>query len=114
MKNILSWLGMEEEHSIIRDAEKHVDETYKTVSYFSDAVKAYINGDISAKAVAIENVRESEHQADILKSNMIDQLGESLLNPPDREDIMHFIKTLDKIADWTLSSARLLGFIEQK
>jgi predicted phosphate transport protein (TIGR00153 family) len=27
---------------------------------------------------------------------------------------MHFANTLDKIADWTNGSARLLGFIEQK
>lgn len=114
MKNILSWLGREEEESIIRDAEKHVEETYKTISFFADAVKAFINNDISAKAVAIENVRESEHQADILKAKMVNQLAEGLLNPPDREDLLHFIRTLDKIADWTLSSARLLGYIESR
>jgi predicted phosphate transport protein (TIGR00153 family) len=34
--------------------------------------------------------------------------------PPDREDLMHFANTLDKIADWTNGSARLLGFIEEK
>ena len=27
---------------------------------------------------------------------------------------MHFVKPLDRIADWTNSAARLLGFIEQK
>ncbi len=27
---------------------------------------------------------------------------------------MHFVKTLDKIADWTNGAARLLGFIEQR
>lgn len=27
---------------------------------------------------------------------------------------MHFVKTLDKIADWTNGAARILGFIEQK
>jgi predicted phosphate transport protein (TIGR00153 family) len=27
---------------------------------------------------------------------------------------MHFVKTLDKIADWTNGAARLLGFIESK
>jgi len=32
--------------------------------------------------------------------------------PPDREDLMHFVKTLDKIADWTNGAARILGFIE--
>jgi predicted phosphate transport protein (TIGR00153 family) len=112
MKNIFAWLGDKSEKFIIEDAEKHVEETFKTVTFFSDAVKAFIGRDINGKAKAIENVRESEHRADILKAKMIDQISESLLVPPDREDLMRFVKTLDKIADWTQGSARLLGFIE--
>lgn len=114
MRNILGWLGMAEEQSILSDAQKHVDETYKTVTHFSEAVKAFIQGDASAKTVAIENVRQSEHQADVLRSKMVSELSESLLLPPDREDLMHFVKTLDKIADWTNGAARLLGFIEHR
>ncbi len=112
MKNIFAWLGDKGEKSIIENAEKHVEETFRTVTFFADAVKAFINHDVNAKAEAIENVRESEHRADILKAKMIDQISESLLVPPDREDLMRFVKTLDKIADWTQGSARLLGFIE--
>ncbi|MDD4980071.1 MAG: DUF47 family protein [Candidatus Omnitrophica bacterium] len=114
IRNILGWLGMAEEQSILLDAQKHVEETYKTVAYFSDAVEAFIQGDLAAKAKAIESVRESEHQADILRSKMVDELSEGLLLPPDREDLMHFVKGLDKIADWTNGAARILGFIEQK
>lgn len=114
IRNILGWLGMAEERSILEDARKHVDETYKTVTYFAEAIKAFISGDLTAKAKAIEAVRESEHQADILRSKMVSALSESLLLPPDREDLMHFVKTLDKIADWTNGAARILGFIEQK
>ncbi len=114
IRNILGWLGMEEERSILEDARKHVDETYKTVTYFGEAVKAFIAGDLNTKTKAIESVRESEHQADILRSKMVIELSESLLMPPDRADLMHFVTTLDKIADWTNGAARLLGFIEQK
>lgn len=114
IRNILGWLGMAEEQSILQDAQKHVEETYQTVAHFADAVKAFTGGDLNAKAVAIENVRESEHKADVLRSKMIKELSESLLLPPDREDLMHFVKTLDKIADWTNGAARLLGFIEQR
>jgi len=113
-RNILGWLGMAEEQSILEDAKKHVEETYKTVAFFAEAVKFFIQNDLVAKNTAIENVRQSEHQADILRSKMINQLSEGLLLPPDREDLMHFVKTLDKIADWTNGVARLLGFIEQK
>jgi predicted phosphate transport protein (TIGR00153 family) len=114
IRNILGWLGMAEEKSILEDAKKHVEETYKTVIHFEEAVKAFIAGDLNSKAKAIEAVRESEHQADILESKMVSALAESLLLPPDREDLMHFVKALDRIADWTNGAARLLDFIEQK
>ncbi|MCU0651441.1 MAG: DUF47 family protein [Candidatus Omnitrophica bacterium] len=114
IRNILGWLAMEEEHSIIKDALKHVEETYKTVISFSEAVRAFAQGDTNGKSIAIEKVREGEHQADLLRSKMVKELSEGLLMPPDREDLMHFVKTLDKIADWTNGAARLLGFIEAK
>jgi predicted phosphate transport protein (TIGR00153 family) len=114
IRNILGWLGMAEEKSIMEDARSHVEETYKTVTFFAEAVKAFIAGNIDEKARAIEQVRESEHKADILRSKMVSLLSESLLLPPDREDVMHFVKTLDKIADWTNGAARLVGFIETK
>jgi len=114
MRNILGWLGMAEEKSILEDSQKHVEETYQTVKSFDEAMKAFARGDMQAKIVAIANVAESEHKADILRSKMVDELSKGLLLPPDREDLMHFVKTLDRIADWTNSAARLLGFIEQK
>jgi len=114
IRNILGWLGMAEEQSILQDAQKHVDEIYKTVEYFSEAVGAFVKGDLNSEAVAIEKEREGEHQADLIRSKMVKQLSESLLMPPDREDLMHFVKTLDKVADWTNGAARILGFIEQK
>ncbi len=113
-RNILGWLGMAEEQSILLDSKKHVEETYKTVAFFAEAVRCFIKGDLAAKSQAIENVGKSEHQADILRSKMINGLSEGMLLPPDREDLMHFVKTLDKIADWTNGAARLLGFIELK
>lgn len=114
MRNILGWLGRQEEQAILQDAQKHVEETYKTVEHFTEAVKAFIQGDSEAKAIAIEKVRESEHQADILRYKMVNELSEGIFLPPDREELLHFARTLDKIADWTNGAARLLGFIEQK
>jgi uncharacterized protein len=114
IRNILGWLGMAEEQSILLDSKKHVEETYKTVAFFAEAVRSFIKGDLVAKSRAIESVSQSEHQADILRSKMINELSEGMLLPPDREDLMHFVKTLDKIADWTNGAARLLGFIESK
>ena len=113
-RNILGWLGMKQEGIVLEDAKKHVDVTYRTVDWFRKAISAYIEGNSEAKKQAIEKVRECEREADDLRTKMLDQLSESTLVPPDREDLMHFIKSLDRIADWTNGAARLLDFIEEK
>ena len=114
MRNILGWLGMAEEQDVIRDCSKHIDEICNTVSFFAEAMKAYLNGDLSAKTTAIENVRASEHAADIIRRAITKKLSEGMLLPPDRETLMKFTKNMDKIADGTNAAARLLSFIEHK
>lgn len=113
-RNILGWLGMKREELVLEDAKKHVDITYQTVEWFKKAIVAYIAGNEPAKREAIDKVRECERQADDLRSKMVDELSEGLLVPPDREDLMHFVKSLDRIADWTNGAARLLDFIKEK
>jgi len=113
-RNILGWLGMKQEKIILEDAEKHVEVTYQTVEWFKKAILAYIAGDNAGKKEAIEKVRECERKADDLRSKMVDELSEGLLVPPDREDLLHFVRSLDKIADWTNGAARILDFIKVK
>ncbi len=113
-RNILGWLGMAEEYSILKDSQRHVEVTCQTVKYFSDAVSAFTRGDLNAKTVAIAKVYECEQKADVIRAQMVEALSEGLLLPPDREELLHFVKNLDRIADWTNGAARLLGFIEQK
>lgn len=112
MKNIFGWLGMEEEKTIIQDAEKHIAETMQTVNFFAEAINAFIQHDVAARAVAIQKVHDSEHAADELKAKMLSKINESFLAASDREDLIRFIKTLDKIADRTLACARLMSFLD--
>lgn len=113
-RNIIGWLSMAEEHVIIREFVGHIDEICKTTAYMADAVRAYIGNDLSAKTIAIENVKNSEREADVIRLRITRQLYEGLLLPLDREALMKFTKNLDKIADGTNASARLLGFIEHR
>jgi len=113
-RNIFGWLGMKQEEAILRDAQSHVDVTYETVVNFNNAVKTYLKGDFKSRAEFIAKVRKNEKEADAIRIKMVDMLAESPLLPPDREDLMHFIKTLDRIADWTNGAARFLGFLEEQ
>jgi len=113
-RNILGWLGMKQEETILKDSQEHVDVTYETIVNFKKSVSAYIAGDLKARAEFVIKVRDNERQADKIRSKMVDMLSESPLLPPDREDLMHFVKTLDRIADWTCGTARLFNFLEER
>jgi len=113
-RNIFGWLGMKQEEAILRDAQQHVDITYEIVDDFKKAVKAYVDGDYKLRAELVRQIREKERQADVMRSKMVEVLSESSVLPPDREDLMHFVKTLDRIADWTCGTARLLNFLEEQ
>lgn len=114
MRNILGWLGLQKEQAVLLIAQQHVAETCNTVACFAAAVNALINGDVQTRTQAIHNVRESEHAADVLKLKMLSSISSELLMPPDREDLIKFVRALDRIADRTNSAAKLVGFIEQR
>ena len=113
-RNIFGWLGMKQEEVMLKDAQKHVDVTYETVVNFKEAVRSYAEGNFKARTEFVDLVRKNEREADAIRSKMVDMLSESPLLPPDREDLMHFVKTLDRIADWTSGTARLLNFLEEQ
>lgn len=112
-RNIFGWLGIKQEEIILDDARQHVEVTYKTVEYFKQAVSYYVSGNEGAKKEAILKVRECEQRADEIRKKMTDQLSEGILIPPDREDLLHFVRSLDRIADWTNGAARLLDFLKK-
>lgn len=113
-RNILAWIGAAEGKVVLDDARDHVEETCKTVRFFSDEVKAFISGDTAGRAAALEAAAQSEQKADTIKAKMVRMLSDSLLLPPEREDLLSLVKTLDKIADRTLATGRLLNFIEAR
>lgn len=111
-RNILAWIGAAEGKAVLDDARDHVEETCKTVRFFSEEVEAFISGDAAGRASALTAAAESERRADTIKAKMVRALSDSLLLPPEREDLLSLVKTLDKIADRTLSTGRLLNYIE--
>lgn len=113
-RNIIGWLSLAEEHAIMRQFSLHIEEICKTTAFLADAMRAYINNDLNAKTLAIENVKTSEREADQIRLRISHGLYESIVLPVDREALLKFTKSLDKIADGTNASARLLGFIEHR
>ncbi len=113
-RNIFGWLGREQEKVALERAKKHVDKVYETVINLQEAIACFVRNDLVGKAESIQKVKASEHEADLIRRSIMDALTEELIAPPDREDLMHFTKSLDAIADHANGAGRLLDFLEEK
>ncbi len=113
-RNIFGWLGREQEKIALGRAKKHVDKVYETVINLQQAIACFVRNDLVGKEENIQKIRASEHEADLVRRSIMDALTEELIAPPDREDLMHFTKSLDAIADHANGAGRLLDFLEKK
>ena len=113
MPNILSWIGMEREKDVLEITRKHTEKIVETVDKLENAFAAYVKGDFAAKDAATKEVITAERQADLIRRELLDQLSEGILLPPDREDLIHFVKRMDSIADHANAAARLFGFLDK-
>lgn len=113
MTNILSWIGMEREKNVLEITKKHTLKVQETVDKLENAFAAYLKGDFAAKDAASKEVTTAERQADLIRRHLLDKLSEGVLLPPDREDLIHFVKRMDSIADHANASARLFQFLDK-
>lgn len=113
MTNILSWIGMEREKHVLEITKKHTVKVQETVDKLENAFAAYVKGDLAGKDAACKEVITAERQADLIRRDLLDQLSEGILLPPDREDLIHFVKRMDSIADHANAAARLFEFLDK-
>ncbi|MFC1658017.1 DUF47 domain-containing protein [Candidatus Omnitrophota bacterium] len=113
-RNIFGWLGREQEKVALERARKHIDKVYDTVANLQEAIACFVRNDLVGKSNNIQKIKASEHEADLIRRSIMDSLTEQLIAPPDREDLMHFTKTLDAIADHANGSGRILDFLHEK
>ncbi|NQT30088.1 MAG: DUF47 family protein [Candidatus Saganbacteria bacterium] len=113
MTNILGWIGMEREKNVLDITKKHTEKVAETVDKLENAFAAYVKGDMAVKDATCKEVITAERQADLIRREILDRLSEGILLPPDREDLIHFVKRMDSIADHANAAARLFEFLDK-
>jgi predicted phosphate transport protein (TIGR00153 family) len=78
------------------------------------ALKASITNNEKETKASIDRVISAEKEADRLRRVVMTDLSSGELPPTDREDLMHLIKRIDMIADWSRESTRILGATPMK
>ena len=111
MSELIKWFEKRRETKALLTIQRHLALTTGIVEELEKAIKAAINNDEKEKRRCIENVTNSEREADTLRRKVIDDVSKGELSPIDRADLMDLVKRVDMVADWSRESTRILGAI---
>lgn len=90
--------------------QQHLALTTAIVEDLERAVTAALKNDKELD-ICIKRIASGEREADMLRRKVMDEVSKGELSSIDREDIMHLVKRVDMIADWSREATRILDAI---
>lgn len=114
MSELLKWFEKRRENKAITTMQRHLATIMSAVEDLEKALKASINNNEKETKASIDRVISAEKEADRLRRVVMTELSGGELPPTDREDLMHLIKRIDMVADWSRESTRILGATPMK
>ncbi|MGQ9538689.1 MAG: DUF47 domain-containing protein [Candidatus Bathycorpusculaceae bacterium] len=109
MSELIKWFEKRRETKALTTIQQHLALTTSIVEDLEKAVTAAIKNDLKEMHECIERVASNEREADALRRKVMDEVSRGELPPTAREDIMHLVKRVDMVADWSRESTRVLS-----
>jgi len=109
LSELIRWFEKRRETKALATIQRHLALTTGIVEDLEKAIKAAIKKDEKEKQKCIERVASSEREADALRRKVMDEVSKGELSQIDREDLMHLVKRVDMVADWSRESTRVLS-----
>jgi predicted phosphate transport protein (TIGR00153 family) len=114
LSELIKWFENRRETKVITMMQQHLATTMSAVEDLERAVKAAANNDEKKMKESIDRVTSAENEADKLRRDDMRELAHGDLPSHDREDLMHLMKRIDMVADWSRESTRILNVIPPK
>ncbi len=114
MSELIKWFEKRRETKALTTIQQHLALTTNIVEDLEKAVTAAIKNDEKEKRICIERITKNEREADSLRRKVMDEVSRGELPPTAREDIMHLVKRVDMVADWSRESTRVLNAISME
>jgi len=114
VSELIKWFEKRRETKALQTIQRHLALTTGIVEDLEKAVDASIKGDEKEMLGCIQRVASSEREADALRRKVMDDVSKGELSPVDREDLMHLVKRVDMVADWSRESTRVLNALPMK
>lgn len=110
---LLGWFGKRKEgvtYSGMRTMSLSVQDCVRELGL---AVRSMAEGDSKAAGRAIDRLFQCEHEADSIEDELCNQISIGELSAQQREDLMHFIRKTDKIANWSKEAAIVIRLVDE-
>ena len=114
MSELRRWFEKRRETRALEIMQRHLTITLTVVKDLHNAVDAAVKEDLKEKEKYVDRITSGEKEADTLRRSFMDELSRGELPPADREDLMHLMKLVDQVADWSREATRLLNVITMK
>lgn len=114
MSSVFGWLGYREQKGIIAEAGKHMEKVVETATLLGQSVEALCNGQLDDVQQLNEKLATAEHEADILRRDIMIKLSHGLLLPPERQDLVQLVGRMDDVADQAQGASRILVIFADK
>lgn len=111
MSELIKWFEKRRETKALANIQRHLALTTSIVEDLEKAIAAAVEGNDKKMRECTERLSNNERDADTLRRKVMDEISKGELSPVDREDLMHLIKRVDMVADWSRESTRVLGAI---
>ncbi len=95
--------------SPFKPLQVHMDKVMACVNLVPDLVGALVDGDDERLAQIRKEITRTEHEADLVKNQLRDNLPRTLFLPVSRADLLQLIHHQDDIADGAEDAAILCG-----
>lgn len=111
MSDLIKWFEKRRETMALGIMQRHLSITMAIVEDLGKAVDAAVKKNREEMRKYVERITNGEKEADSLRRKFMDELSRGELSPTDREDLMHLMKRVDMVADWSRESTRLLNVL---
>lgn len=110
---LLGWFGKRKEGVVSDGLRSMFLSVQDCVIELGKAVRSMGDGDIPSAKKAIDRLFICEREADSQEDELCNQISIGELGPQEREDLMHFIRKTDKIANWSKEAAINISLVNE-
>ncbi len=105
-KKLTMWFTRRRESNVVKGTREHILKIVDACEDLDNAVGHMVNKEPEKAKQAVDRLYMNEKAADNIEMSLREGLAIGDLDPKEREDLMHLVRRIDHIADWSKSAAK--------